>query len=199
MVLIVYVPIAERLNRKRRRSILPALVTSTAITVMVVTSPAVTSPTTASISPSPGHLLAVIPTVQAARVDHPDVGVRRPTDAGLLLVQRGRIQRDGRRRYAVQYLGRVDLVHERWRRNDAGPVRTGPVGQQLGRPVDTTVAVGHYDDAVVAVARDRTVRHGGAERDGRLYAGWRLLGRVQRDQLVDLDWRDVRRYSQTLT
>uniref|UniRef100_A0A8D8L5E3 (northern house mosquito) hypothetical protein n=1 Tax=Culex pipiens TaxID=7175 RepID=A0A8D8L5E3_CULPI len=71
-------------------------------------------------------------TVTDARVDLPDVGVWRPTNAG-----------------------RINLINER--RHYSEPVCTGSIGNKLGRSVVGSVAVVLYDDAVVTRVHDRTV------------------------------------------
>lgn len=105
MVLIVDVPIAERLNGERRRPVV-ALVTSATITVMVIG----TSPYSASIAPSAGKFLPNVPVAQCIRIYHPNVGIGRTSHARLLFVQRRRVQRY-RRWYTVEQFCRFDLIN----------------------------------------------------------------------------------------
>lgn len=175
MVLIVDVPIAERLDGERRRPVV-ALVTPAAITVMVATAstdPNASSSTT--VTPPASQLLAYVAIVQRIGAHHPDVGVRRSSyQPALLLVQRRRVQRDWRR-YATEQLGRFNLLQRRGRRQHTVTVRVP------AQPI----AVRHH--TVQRTAGSDRVRHRCAERNGRLYTGWRLLRRIQRDQLVDLE------------
>lgn len=130
MVLIVDVPIAERLNGEGRWPVV-TLVTSAAIAVMVI---GTTNNTySAPIAPSTGKLLPDVSVAQSIRIDHPNVGIRGTSHARLLFVQRRWVQRY-RRWYTVEQFGRFDLIH-RWLRHHHAVAIRGHV---------QSVAVGYH-------------------------------------------------------